>query len=403
VSSAVTTDPDLTNNTATLQTTINPTPTVTSTPTITPTPTATPTAGPLGLTASPDRLLVGGTTNVTWSGITAPTSNDWIGLFHATDYGNYYLDYRYIDASCSGSSATYPFTSGTCQAFPLPAVAGSYEFRLFSNGSYNRLAVSNVVTVVNDLGVATETPTPSPTATATPTATSTETPTPTATATSTATATKTSTATPTATATATLTATATSTATATETPGATATSTATATKTSTATPTATATATLTATATSTATATLTPTGTPTPEVAPLAADDHYATIHDTALSVAGPGVLANDHGPIGAPLTASQVSGPSHGMLTLRSDGSFTYTPDAGFSGSDSFTYKATASQRESNVATVTIDVVAGAVDPGGPGAGATPELDSLVLFGTGLSGLAGYAISRLRARRRSP
>jgi hypothetical protein len=139
-------------------------------------------------------------------------------------------------------------------------------------------------------------------------------------------------------------------------------------------------------------------------VAPLAADDHYATIHDTALSVAGPGVLANDHGPIGAPLTASQVSGPSHGMLTLRSDGSFTYTPYAGFSGSDSFTYKATGSQRESNVATVTIDVVAGVVDPGDPGVpGATPELDSLVLFGTGLSGLAGYAISRLRARRRSP
>jgi hypothetical protein len=35
------------------------------------------------------------------------------------------------------------------------------------------------------------------------------------------------------------------------------------------------------------------------------------------------------------------------------------------------------------------------------PSPGATPELDSLLLFGSGLSGLGGYAIMRLRARRR--
>jgi hypothetical protein len=31
----------------------------------------------------------------------------------------------------------------------------------------------------------------------------------------------------------------------------------------------------------------------------------------------------------------------------------------------------------------------------------ATPELDSIVLFGTGLAGAAGYALTRIRARRR--
>jgi hypothetical protein len=36
----------------------------------------------------------------------------------------------------------------------------------------------------------------------------------------------------------------------------------------------------------------------------------------------------------------------------------------------------------------------------GGGGPGATPELDSLLLFGSGLSGMA-YALRRLRARRR--
>jgi hypothetical protein len=47
---------------------------------------------------------------------------------------------------------------------------------------------------------------------------------------------------------------------------------------------------------------------------------------------------------------------------------------------------------------------------PGGGGGGggggfpppsATPELDSLMLFGIGLSGLGGYAVNRYRARRR--
>jgi hypothetical protein len=38
----------------------------------------------------------------------------------------------------------------------------------------------------------------------------------------------------------------------------------------------------------------------------------------------------------------------------------------------------------------------------GPPSPAATPELDSLLLFGVGLSGLGGYAVTRFRARRRS-
>jgi hypothetical protein len=38
---------------------------------------------------------------------------------------------------------------------------------------------------------------------------------------------------------------------------------------------------------------------------------------------------------------------------------------------------------------------------PGPPAPGATPELDSLLLFGFGLTGLGGYAVTRYRARRR--
>src|SRR5919204_1902533 len=44
--------------------------------------------------------------------------------------------------------------------------------------------------------------------------------------------------------------------------------------------------------------------------APAAADDSYSTNEDTALNVAGPGVLANDSDVESDPLTAILVSGP---------------------------------------------------------------------------------------------
>src|SRR6185369_5389718 len=45
------------------------------------------------------------------------------------------------------------------------------------------------------------------------------------------------------------------------------------------------------------------------------------------------------------------------GSLTLNSDGSFVYTPTAGFFGVDSFTYKFNNGSADSNVATVSIAV----------------------------------------------
>ncbi|NJO83673.1 MAG: cadherin-like domain-containing protein, partial [Blastochloris sp.] len=49
--------------------------------------------------------------------------------------------------------------------------------------------------------------------------------------------------------------------------------------------------------------------------------------------------------------------GPAHGTLTLNPDGSFTYTPDAGFDGVDQFTYRAGDGYDPSALATVTINV----------------------------------------------
>jgi hypothetical protein len=92
--------------------------------------------------------------------------------------------------------------------------------------------------------------------------------------------------------------------------------------------------------------------------APIAVDDHYDAIEGVPLTIDAPGVLANDSDiDIDAALTAILVSGPSSGDLVLNPDGSFTYTPDAGFYGVDAFTYKASDGSLESNLATVTITV----------------------------------------------
>ena len=90
---------------------------------------------------------------------------------------------------------------------------------------------------------------------------------------------------------------------------------------------------------------------------PIANNDPYGTNEDTVLNVPAPGVLGNDTDVEGDPLTAIKVSDPIHGTLTLNSDGSFTYSPNANFNGNDSFTYKANDGTVDSNVAMVTITV----------------------------------------------
>jgi VCBS repeat-containing protein len=89
--------------------------------------------------------------------------------------------------------------------------------------------------------------------------------------------------------------------------------------------------------------------------APVAGNDIYRNDQQQTLNVAGPGVLANDTDVDSTALTAVLVTKPVHGKLTLRADGSFTYTSNSTFDGTDSFTYKASDGAKKSAVATVTI------------------------------------------------
>jgi hypothetical protein len=95
----------------------------------------------------------------------------------------------------------------------------------------------------------------------------------------------------------------------------------------------------------------------TPADIPVAQADSYNTPHAATLTVAAPGVLANDTDPLNSPLTAVLVSGPSNGTLTLNPDGSFSYAPDPGFTGNDSFTYEAKNAMNPSAPVTVTLKV----------------------------------------------
>ena len=101
--------------------------------------------------------------------------------------------------------------------------------------------------------------------------------------------------------------------------------------------------------------------------APVARDDSYTSSEGKAVVVPGTGVLidgtpgagvlANDTDVEGDVLSAQLVNTVSNGILVLNADGAFTYTPNPGFGGTDTFTYSATDGSATGNVATVTINV----------------------------------------------
>ena len=102
---------------------------------------------------------------------------------------------------------------------------------------------------------------------------------------------------------------------------------------------------------------------PVTNTAPIAVDDSYTVTQDITLEVAAPGPLSNDTDPDGQPIVVADprpTSGPFHGALTLDPDGTFTYTPDPGYFGTDTFIYGATDGDLTST-ATVTITVTSSA------------------------------------------
>jgi subtilisin family serine protease len=110
------------------------------------------TAGPITVTAAPaptfgvdaTTVVAGGSVTATWSGVTNPTPNDWIGIFKPGAANDAFLDYLWT-SSCSKTAAAAR-AAGSC-AVPMPNDGGTYELRLLANQSTKLLATSAAVTV----------------------------------------------------------------------------------------------------------------------------------------------------------------------------------------------------------------------------------------------------------------
>ena len=92
---------------------------------------------------------------------------------------------------------------------------------------------------------------------------------------------------------------------------------------------------------------------------PLAVDDEFTTLEDTAVTILPSDLLANDNDPDGdtPQVVAVDANSTTNGTLQVTDDGSFTYTPNANFFGTDSFTYAITDGNGGTAQATVNINV----------------------------------------------
>ncbi len=103
------------------------------------------TTGAASVSASSSTVTAGGTLNVSWSGVTSPTTTDWIGIFPigAADYG--YLSYIYTSSGTPSAGATAS-SAGTA-SMSFPTTPGVYELRLNRNNGAVRVATSAQITV----------------------------------------------------------------------------------------------------------------------------------------------------------------------------------------------------------------------------------------------------------------
>lgn len=88
--------------------------------------------------ASPDRVETGETITVEWTSEQPLSSTDWIGILPAGSPASTKPDYWYWVPNVDRKGAI---------TFTAPSSFGDYEFRFYSNRSYNVRAVSNVVSV----------------------------------------------------------------------------------------------------------------------------------------------------------------------------------------------------------------------------------------------------------------
>ena len=92
--------------------------------------------GSYSLAASPGEVSPGGTVTVNWTAPAGRPASDWIGLYKVGASSQAYGWWRYTNGAASGSFSV-----------PMPAEAGSYEFRYLLNNGFTESARSGAITV----------------------------------------------------------------------------------------------------------------------------------------------------------------------------------------------------------------------------------------------------------------
>ncbi|HCT30888.1 MAG TPA: hypothetical protein DIW31_09175, partial [Bacteroidales bacterium] len=92
----------------------------------------------------------------------------------------------------------------------------------------------------------------------------------------------------------------------------------------------------------------------TPNFIPVATNDITNTNQDTPVTI---DVLSNDTGLNDGPVVVTITVNPTNGTYVVNADNTITYTPNSGFTGNDSFTYKICDNNGDCATATITITV----------------------------------------------
>ncbi|MBU2982517.1 tandem-95 repeat protein [Lentibacter algarum] len=129
---------------------------------------------------------------------------------------------------------------------------------------------------------------------------------------------------------------------------------------------------------STATVTVNVTEASDPNTFPVAGDDTAVTDEGEAVIVT---VLENDSDPDGDPLTITQVGEPDNGTAVANADGTITYTPDAGFTGTETITYVIEDGQGGYDTADIVVTVNPGNEAPTATDDNETTDLDEAVVI----------------------
>ena len=99
------------------------------------------------LSAGPATSTAGTRLTVSWSGISAPSAGDWIGLYQPGAAAGSFLGWFYA-ASCSQTATgAVPSSSGSC-SYTTPVTPGTYELRFYGSAADDLLSTSGTITTL---------------------------------------------------------------------------------------------------------------------------------------------------------------------------------------------------------------------------------------------------------------